>query len=454
VPEQRTFEARLADALERYSQRAPARVDSSAVIEAVTTLRPPRRIGLTWPALRAGFAPLAVRIAIVVALLATAGLIIAGNHRTPTKPSVDRRLMVTVGTSAWIFDASLRDPLVVEVADHCETALVDGGRMLVTHQRYQGYRSRPVTAGPEADVPFVPRGITTDDGGGSGRWSPDRTRLAIIRAARTSEDQPSDGPGTIFVYSVDGVAERSQRTYEVQGLQSAAWSPDSTRLAATRWVGGSFEVIEVDVLSGRQRAIGTYTSAIDDPSFPVAWAGNDHVVVRVGTASGDRDARIEVASGADSLLAAPARPWSWSPDGSRAIGAAADGRQILVGGDGVTLADLHGEPILTNTAEDRVWSFDSRHLATADAGRTVLRITDADGTASTILPTGDGTDPAAMSIWSPDSMEVATVSFGERSFRLWLWDISTGATMPMANIDQASPSNTQSVCLQWVPAVP
>jgi Tol biopolymer transport system component len=106
--------------------------------------------------------------------------------------------------------------------------------------------------------------FSTDGSGGqraefSGRsaaWSPDGTQLAFIRTRQSgiSLEQP-DTPRELVVVNADGSVPR---TIADASLWSFDWSPDGTRLvySVSKTVGGSPELVVVDIKTGASQTIG------------------------------------------------------------------------------------------------------------------------------------------------------------------------------------------------------
>jgi len=446
-----TFEARLSNALDRYADRAPAEADLAAVAREATGSRSP--LGnpsrpFTWARWS-----IWLRVGIAVALLALVVVVIALIGRPQSPPLGGGRLMVSLGTTSWVFEPLLTTPRQVVNAG-CGSTLVDGGAQIATSVRLGPFQMRPIDADPSAVIGITQAKIPGYGGTNAERWSPDGSGFALMRTAKQSDEDPSDGIGAMMVMSIHGAIEPTQAIFEIGGLVDFAWSDDSRHIAAIAARGEDVELIDIDLALGTQRAVATYRPALAYPS--VDWvAGTSKLAVWISSGDRGRPAIIDARSGAMTIVDLP-------PDLETANGASAlwapDGAHVAVYGSGPTgvLLDVAagtpvelppGVPIDTFRGPE-MWSPNSRHLALIDGD--TFRVIDVDGREIGSFQAGGGQAPTMHFAWSTDGSSFALLTQVGGGIEIAMHDATTLAKTASATISTSPLAASDDMCLQWV----
>ncbi|MER8044428.1 protein kinase [Streptomyces sp. NPDC094032] len=190
------------------------------------------------------------------------------------------------------------------------------------------------------------------------QWAPDRRSFAFTRLA--------SGGAAVWTANADGSGER--RITAIAGGR-VSWSPDGTRLAVLREKDGVRQLFAVDVSDGSARQLTSGTRPVEDP----AWSPDgSRIAVSLETAPGDWQIHLvdpSAPGGAPrrvTRLPHPAMDAVWSPDGrtfAYTAGTYRSGTQgdiRLVGTDGTGDRPL----VVTGAHEmDPAWSADGRWLA-------------------------------------------------------------------------------------------
>jgi Tol biopolymer transport system component len=236
-------------------------------------------------------------------------------------------------------------------------------------------------------------------------WSPDSTRIAFTRFSGPADD-PGSGDQDIWVANADGSGARPFATGP--GWQwFPRWSPDGAWIAYTEEAAGgpwlSSGPVGPDLGQGPQ---GPVFPGANAPSRPEA-----ELWLRAADGGGE-PVRITDAAGDD-------RSGSWSPDGERLVfDTTRDGNTELyiVAADGSNPVRLTDE-----AAEDWAasWSPDSQVIAfTSDrSGTAQIWTIAADGTGATQLtddPTG-----ALWPSWSPDGSRITYTGWETGRQQVW-----------------------------------
>jgi Tol biopolymer transport system component len=135
-------------------------------------------------------------------------------------------------------------------------------------------------------------------------WSPDGGRIAYGVACRSDLQGCPDGSGGTWIIRPDG----TERRMEIADGGSVLWSPDGTRLAFERIVGGMPDVYVANVDGSHQAPLTT------DPGedAPMAWSPD-----------GSRLLFAHVAAG-ELMADRPAEIWAMNADGTHATRLATD----------------------------------------------------------------------------------------------------------------------------------
>lgn len=190
------------------------------------------------------------------------------------------------------------------------------------------------------------------------QWAPDRRSFAFTR--KTSE-------GTaVWTAAADGSGER--RIAEIAGGR-VSWSPDGTRLAVLRAKDGVQQLFAVDVSDGSARQLTSGTRRVEDP----AWSPDGtRIAVSLEASAGDWQIHLVDPSAPGSAprqvtrLPHPALDAVWSPDG-RTFAYTAGTYQGATKGD-IRLVGTDGtgdRPLVATAAHemDPAWSADGHWLA-------------------------------------------------------------------------------------------
>ncbi|MFF0431429.1 protein kinase [Streptomyces sp. NPDC004327] len=220
------------------------------------------------------------------------------------------------------------------------------------------------------------------------QWAPDRASFAFTR--RTS------GETAVWTARADGSGAR--RIAAIAGGR-VSWSPDGTRLAVLRVVDGVQQLFEVTVADGSARQLTRGTGRVEDP----AWSPDGARIAVCLEASGPGDWQIHTVdpSAPDrepvqlTRLPHPALDPVWSPDG-RTFAYTAGGYQRTTTRGDIHLVRTDGSgdrPLVATAAHemDPAWSADGGWLAFVRGPyeKPVIWAVRADGTDERRLTTGD-----------------------------------------------------------------
>ncbi len=247
----------------------------------------------------------------------------------------------------------------------------------------------------------------------NGSWSPDLTKIAYTAAIAP----PPSRNREIFTINADGTDKRQitvdqHVTYSTQG-EHLAWSPDGTRIAATRNTGGYTEIVVVTVATGRVQVLansGTFPdsplpSDVTNPVDPDWSPDGTKVLFIAHTPGGWEFWTIDPSACEDSTATAPcgtnAVPVSphlgygfspharWKPNGTKIIycNGNYNGQVILANPDAVS-----PNPIVLATGSFPTWWPDGTKFAYNfwDGDQYTIRTANADGSNSAQVPNAAG----------------------------------------------------------------
>lgn len=232
-----------------------------------------------------------------------------------------------------------------------------------------------------------------------GTWSPDGTRLAVVRS----------GPRwTISVMDADGSNKLELQTDVTGSVQHLEWSPDGRRLAysdmdisnpdARAPYPSAIKII--DLASASEVAITSYEVAATDPT----WSPDGARLAFAIHASSVPGIYISNDDGADPTLLVEGGSPEWSPDGSAiaflAFPEDTSGASLrTIKPDGTELQELTDGSRSVGAPQ---WSPDGSSLLFYRSGRrTSLWTIHSGGSAATKLTVGE-----PMATWSPDGSRV------------------------------------------------
>ncbi|WKV75945.1 protein kinase [Streptomyces sp. PCS3-D2] len=221
------------------------------------------------------------------------------------------------------------------------------------------------------------------------QWSPDRRSFAFTRS--TSE-------GTA-VWTANADGSNARRITSIAGGR-VSWSPDGSRLAVLRAKNGVQQLFVVDVADGTARQLTSGMGQVEDP----AWSPDGRSIA-VCLQTAPENWQIHLVDPADpnrapqqvTRLPHPALDPVWSPDGATfaytagTYGAGTQGDIRLVGADGSGDREL----VATGAHEmDPAWSADGTWVAFVRGPyeKPVIRAVRADGTGERALTTGDAAE--------------------------------------------------------------
>ncbi|MET9954331.1 protein kinase [Streptomyces sp. NPDC006339] len=218
------------------------------------------------------------------------------------------------------------------------------------------------------------------------QWAPDRESFAFTRV--TSE-------GTaVWTAKADGSGAR--RIAAISGGR-VSWSPDGTRLAVLRVRDGVQQLFEVRVADGSVRQLTDGPGRVEDP----AWSPDgSRIAVCMEAGPGDWQVHTVDPAAPDRVprqvtrLPHPALDPVWSPDGRTFAYTAGSYRGPTKGDIRLVGTDGNGDRPLAVTAEhemDPAWSADGKWLAFVRGPyeKPVIWAVRADGTGERRLTTGD-----------------------------------------------------------------
>ncbi|MFG3343720.1 protein kinase [Streptomyces sp. NPDC048018] len=227
------------------------------------------------------------------------------------------------------------------------------------------------------------------------QWAPDRASFAFTRTT----------PEGTAVWTAKADGSDARRVAAISGGR-VSWSPDGTRLAVLRKQDGVQQLFEVKVADGTVRRLTHGTGRVEDPS----WSpdGSRIAVSLEASAPGDWQIHVVDPSNPDkeprqvTRLPHPALDAVWSPDG-RTFAYTAGTYQGATRGDiRLVRADGTGDRPLVRTAEhemDPAWSADGTWLAFVRGPyeKPVIWAVRADGTGERRVTTG--TAPEGHPAW-------------------------------------------------------
>jgi WD40 repeat protein len=231
-------------------------------------------------------------------------------------------------------------------------------------------------------------------------WSPDGTRLV------TTSRSP-----VLRIWRANSFEEPLLLRGHGDSLRSAAWSPDGRRI-----VSGSLDktvrIWNADG-TGTPVVLRGHTDAVWDVAFDPSGS-------RVASASVDRTVRIWDADGAGEPIVlrghtSVVHSISWSPDGRRLATSSYDGTVRIWSADG-----LHAPSILSGDGSPIfavAWSPDGHRLATGGYD-TAVKVWNADGMGEPIVLRGHEA-PVLSLAWDPKGARLAS---GARDHTVRLWD--------------------------------
>ncbi len=255
------------------------------------------------------------------------------------------------------------------------------------------------------------RRLTTPDIGDlTPSWSPDGKWIAFRRFL-------ADGAAAVFVIDRDGenLRELARTSRERDPI---AWSLDGTRVVYTALVDGNFELISLDVRSGRTTRVAASASHEWSPSFArdtgafVFCSDRDGTPAAWMLSRGARDpVRVSLAKTVADLA-------SLSPSGDRAAWVDLDGRLIfwnLAAREGTGVFEPRG------VISPASWSPDASMVVVEafDWSSARLYLVDAKNGHALMLThsrTGDG-----MPSWSPDGKEIVAVTARDGAPSVWVY---------------------------------
>ncbi|WP_073908458.1 protein kinase domain-containing protein [Streptomyces sp. CB00455] len=190
------------------------------------------------------------------------------------------------------------------------------------------------------------------------QWSPDHASFAFTRTT-------SDG-AAVWTANADGSGAR--RITPTAGGR-VSWSPDGTRLAVLRKKDGVQQLFVVSLADGSAQQLTTGARPVEDP----AWSPDGkRIALCLETGSGNWQIHVVDPAAADrapqqvTRLPHPALDPAWSPDGTTfaytagTYGTGTQGDIRLVGADGANDRDL----VVTDAHEmDPAWSADGTWVA-------------------------------------------------------------------------------------------
>ncbi|MFI8966018.1 protein kinase [Streptomyces sp. NPDC053493] len=191
------------------------------------------------------------------------------------------------------------------------------------------------------------------------QWSPDRRSFAFTRMT----------PEGAQVWTAKADGSDARRITSVAGGR-ASWSPDGTRLAVLRKKDGVQQLFEVKVADGSARQLTHGSDQVEDP----AWSPDGtRIAVSVDVGSGDWQLHLVDPEAPDraptriTWLPHPALDPAWSPDGRTFAYTAGSYQRATTKGD-IRLIGTDGKgdrALVASTAHemDPVWSPDGRWVA-------------------------------------------------------------------------------------------
>ncbi|HEX5826196.1 MAG TPA: hypothetical protein VFY23_01635 [Candidatus Limnocylindrales bacterium] len=448
-----TFEARLADAFDRYAASAPVDVDARTLAAAIARPRARGPIAARWAAAPRWVVVLGLVAAgaLGAALLAGAllrsepGLLGGGGRIVVIYPVGPSSLVTLDDDGADVREVALRGcPMVSGTAE-----------ATITRERFEGTSFTGFDGGVSAPI--------SHSYAGGERWSPDNRTLAMLKF---------DEGEVTFARIENGDVENPVLTTVPLDLRAAGvdvdgrrsfngdFSQDGRQLLVRTWpdASGTSLLLVVPVTVDPPRLLAEIGSTGDQLYGGATWSGDASAVAVLGVEGGVPGlAVIPTDTGVVRWLGRPAGVPAdaaltverWSPDGSR-VGVWADGFLHLV--------DV-GTAQWTRT---RVPGPTDVAVALSPDGRLVGTI---GGSTLTVTDTGTGDVRARqlggfVTAWSPDRSAIAVVvPAGDKPTAevrvLDPWTDAAPTVVAVIPRDQGPtpPAPDPNPCIQWLPEV-
>jgi len=404
---QSSFEARLAEALGEYADRAPTEMDPISITAAVAH----RSMRRWWPTLPRHLSWL-VAGTVLILLAVVAGLI-AGSQLL--------RVHAAIGGGGLI------------LIDQVEAPASDLTRPTAVH-----LFGLDVATGNRLPIADPPLGTFKRSWGWMATWwSPDRSHALVVH------------PGGGLQYIVD-VAGHRLSEFELRATDTyndvagaGAWAPTSDRVATvvhndTTNLNGTIVIFD---LAGRQ---------IQRRAMPAGWAGQastwspdaSSLILRAEPLGSSAEVHLLLVPLDGSpprvfpLSSAYYGPAAWSPDGSTIAVESSIGIQIVDVATGRQTAITHGKDASPS------WSPDGHQLAymrsDGQGGSTGIYVAEVDGSNVRQLTSGVDGNP----VWSPDgTMVVFTrqhTSPTGQTFTSDVWVVGSDGARPRLLVEYAA----------------
>jgi Tol biopolymer transport system component len=235
---------------------------------------------------------------------------------------------------------------------------------------------------------------------GRGNWSPDGRRILFGSARHSLRFQD------IYVIEGDGTDERQL----TRGLDAwGKWSPDATRLLLFDGVGGSFQLVVLDLASGRRHMVGQRGFAAGYAT--AEWSPNGRQIAFVRSGESHRGLYLAAAEGSGVRRLASGRIYGgpyWSSDGRWIAFSRDDG-----GRTGLYVAAAAGSRVrrlfAVAESDSAVWSPARAEIAVIAGGyrRKALYVASADGPSMRRLTDVPTDLSGSYARWSPDGKWIA-----------------------------------------------
>jgi WD40 repeat protein len=241
-------------------------------------------------------------------------------------------------------------------------------------------------------------------------WSPDGTRiLAVGQEGATTIWDAASGRTLVSIPGLNGVRQSPNGgVVPTDAPPSAAWSPDGTRIALIRADG----IARVwDAATGQERFAldGLMTSVAWSPDGRSILTGGEDGTARIWDAAGGQERAV--LRGHTGLVTRAV----WSPDGLAIVTTSTDRTaKIWDVGSSLPRATLTGH---TDSVTDAAWSPDGQEVLTAGEDQTA-RVWDARSGLPLYTLAGHNSAVRRIA-WSPDGRNILTGAEQETSVRLW-----------------------------------
>ncbi|MCJ7710689.1 MAG: WD40 repeat domain-containing protein [Chloroflexi bacterium] len=469
MPEPTTFESRLADAFDRYTDAAPRRVDARVL--AAELAAGGRGRHLTLPRLAPHFGGLRLANALgLLAVASVAGLLFAGGFLTPEPAPLGGggRILVQLTdddrTHLFGADGTIRASATMQ-SRGCPQLLGNVDAVNLGGFVANTFRSFDAHLFPSFSGQGQYRQLTNY--AGFEVWSGDRGSRAFVDTAA----------GASVVTFRDGdVANPHIDWYPIVGASGGALSPSGDVLALA--VPDGPRALLVHLLGGgTDRIIAGLP--VDDPEAwaSISWSPDGSRFVVSTPTPGDRgltlvtpsDGSVRNAGHPDlasrSSLHVPAG--AWSPDGGSIVAMTDTGKLEVIDLDEGVHQLL---PFLVGPAISAVrWSPDGTSLAVVAEwrgwpARQAVTIYPLDGSEPRVVELPGTTGESSEMAWSPDGTMLLTVDTagpvkgrtGDAA-RLWATDVWGDAqSRSIASVPQAAHFSLRGLgapCLEWLPEV-